>query len=67
MDNSKNNRSRSKQDYSGRNDKMYYYTINGQTGKVCGKLPVDYGKLGITSAVISAAVFALGLLGGLLI
>lgn len=53
--------------YKGRNDKMYYYAINGQTGKVCGKLPVDYGKLGITSAVISAAVFALGLLGGLLI
>jgi DNA-directed RNA polymerase subunit RPC12/RpoP len=26
-------------------NKMYYFTINGQTGKVCGKLPVDKGKL----------------------
>lgn len=53
--------------YKGNNGKMYYYAINGQTGKVCGKLPVNYGKLGAVSAVISVAVFLLGLLGGLLI
>lgn len=53
--------------YKGNNGKMYYYAINGQTGKVCGKLPVNYGKLGIVSAAISAAVFLLGMLGGLLV
>lgn len=53
--------------YKGSNGKMYYYAINGQTGKVCGKLPVNYRKLGAVSAVISAAVFALALVGGLLI
>lgn len=53
--------------YRGRNGKMYYYAINGQTGKVCGELPVDYTKLGVVSAVISAAVFLLGLLGGFLL
>lgn len=26
-------------------DKMYYFSINGQTGKTCGELPVDDGKL----------------------
>ncbi|MBS6196183.1 MAG: TFIIB-type zinc ribbon-containing protein [Clostridiales bacterium] len=53
--------------YRGRNGKMYYYAINGQTGKVCGELPVDYSKVGVVSAIISAAVFALGLVGGFLI
>ncbi len=46
---------------------MYYYTINGQTGKVCGKLPVHYGKLGAVSAVISLLVCILMLIGGWLI
>lgn len=53
--------------YKGRNGEMYYYAINGQTGKVCGKLPVDYGKLGLVSGVISAAVCVLGLIGGFLL
>lgn len=26
-------------------DKMYYFACNGQTGKVCGELPVDTGRL----------------------
>ncbi len=25
--------------------KIYYFAMNGQTGKVCGELPVDKGKL----------------------
>lgn len=53
--------------YKGHNGQIYYYAINGQTGKVCGKLPVNYTKLGAVSAVISAAVFLLALVGGLLI
>lgn len=26
--------------------KLYYFACNGQTGKVCGELPVDMGRLG---------------------
>lgn len=53
--------------YRANNGKMYYYSMNGQTGKVCGELPVDYKKLTLVSGIISAAVLVLGLLGGLLI
>lgn len=28
-------------------DKIYYFACNGQTGKVCGQLPVDMGRLAI--------------------
>lgn len=31
--------------YKGKDNNMYYYSINGQTGKTCGELPVDKGKL----------------------
>lgn len=32
--------------YKGPKDgKIYYFALNGQTGKVCGELPVDGGKL----------------------
>ena len=53
--------------YKGRNGKIYYYTINGQNGKVCGELPVDYKKLSLISALITGVVFLLGLAGGLLL
>ncbi|MDD3796234.1 MAG: TFIIB-type zinc ribbon-containing protein [Lachnospiraceae bacterium] len=53
--------------YSGRNDKVYYYALNGQNGNVCGKLPVDYGKLGIVSGITAAVVFVIGLIGGYLL
>ena len=49
------------------NGKIYYYTINGQNGKVCGELPVDYKKLSLVSALITGVVFLLGLAGGLLL
>ena len=26
-------------------DELYYFAMNGQTGKICGKLPVAKGKL----------------------
>ena len=52
--------------YKGRNGKIYYYSMNGQTGEVCGELPVDNKKLALVSGGISAAIFILGLIGGFL-
>lgn len=47
--------------------KTYVYAINGQNGKTHGELPVDNKKLGLTSGLIAAALFALVIIGGLLI
>jgi DNA-directed RNA polymerase subunit RPC12/RpoP len=47
--------------------KTYVYAMNGQNGKSFGELPVDNGKLGITSGLIAAALCALALIGGMLI
>lgn len=52
--------------YKGRNGKIYYYSMNGQTGEVCGELPVDHKKLALVSGGVSAAIFILGLMGGFL-
>ena len=52
--------------YKGRNGKIYYYSMNGQTGEVCGELPVDNKKLALVRGGVSAAIFILGLIGGLL-
>lgn len=49
------------------NGKTYIYGVNGQTGKSFGELPVDNTKLGITSGIIAAVIFAISLVGGLLI
>ena len=40
----------------------YYYVMNGQTGKLSGKLPVDRKKLGLVSAGISTLIFIVLLL-----
>lgn len=46
----------------------YYFAMNGQTGEVCGKLPLDAKKLGITCAGIFAVITALvTLIGGLIL
>ncbi len=45
----------------------YYYMMNGQTGEVCGKLPVNKKKLGIWALGIYAAVLALLCMGGALL
>jgi hypothetical protein len=41
---------------------MYYYAMNGQTGEVCGVLPVDRKKLmfhgGILAALVCGALLA---------
>ncbi len=43
---------------------IYYFACNGQTGKVCGKLPIDKVKLGIFFAEIFAPLFAVLLFVG---
>lgn len=53
--------------YRAANGRIFYYSLNGQTGKVCGELPVNYKKLTLVSGLISAVILATGLLGGLLI
>ena len=45
-------------------DKLYYFVINGQTGKVWGKLPADKGKLSILFAGVFALVFCGLLIAG---
>ncbi len=42
----------------------YYYMMNGQTGRVCGKLPLNKVKLTIVGALLGIAVFALLCIGG---
>ena len=51
----------------GKDRKPYYYMMNGQTGAVCGKLPIDWKKLLLTAAIVGGAVFALLCAGGALI
>lgn len=50
--------------YKAKNGKIYYYSMNGQTGKVCGELPIDYAKVTLVSAISALAALALALLGG---
>lgn len=50
--------------YKGKNGKIYYYSMNGQTGKVCGELPIDYAKVTIVSALSAVAALAVALIGG---
>lgn len=42
----------------------YYYMMNGQTGRICGKLPINKGKLYAAGALIGGIVFGLLCLGG---
>ena len=39
-------------------DDPYYYAMNGVTGEVCGKLPIDNKKLWLEASGIAAIVFA---------
>lgn len=50
--------------YRSRTGTIHYYAMNGQTGKVCGKLPVDLKKLGFLFGGIFLSVLLLCLLGG---
>lgn len=51
----------------GASGQIYYFACNGQTGKVCGKLPIDKVKLGIFFAEIFAPLFAVLLIVGYLL
>lgn len=50
--------------YKGKNGKIYYYSMNGQTGKICGELPLSYGKVLAVSAIVAGIVLLAGLIGG---
>ncbi len=51
--------------YKGGKDKMpYYYMMNGQTGRICGKLPINMGKLLSFAAGAGLLVFAILCAGG---
>ncbi len=47
--------------------KKYYFAMNGQTGKLFGLLPVCLGKLAILFGVVSVAITAFMLIGGMLL
>ncbi len=54
--------------YKGKKDgKIYYFACNGQTGKICGKLPVDSMKLWIFFLEIFLPLLAVLLVAGYLI
>ncbi len=53
--------------YNGRNGKFYYYSMNGQTGKVYGELPIDYKKVFLFGGMVALILLLLFLIGGYLI
>ena len=54
--------------YKGKKDgTIYYFACNGQTGKLCGKLPIDSGKLWIFFLEMFLPLLAVLLVAGYLI
>lgn len=54
--------------YQNKGDKtVYYYAMNGQTGKTAGILPISFKKLALFSGGIFLGLLALLLLGGYLL
>lgn len=51
--------------YKSKNGKIYYFSMNGQTGKVYGELPIDYKKISLVSGIVSLVTLVILLLGGL--
>ena len=47
--------------------KIYYFALNGQTGKICGQLPVDPKKLALLFLSIFLPLCILFLIGGYLL
>lgn len=43
---------------------VYYFAMNGQTGKICGRLPVDKKRLGMLFMAVFLPVFLFLLAGG---
>lgn len=46
---------------------IFYFAMNGQTGEIIGKLPIDYKKLFALGGIIFASIFILMLIGGLMV
>jgi len=44
--------------------KLWHYAMNGQTGALCGKLPVDKGKVAALGAAIGGSLMILTLIAG---
>ena len=53
--------------YRGSDGKTYYYSMNGQTGKTFGELPVDKKKMFLTGLLIGIIIFVIFLMGGYLL
>lgn len=53
--------------YRSASGKTFYYSMNGQTGKVYGELPIDFKKLCLLGGIIALAVFAICLIVGYLV
>ena len=51
----------------GKDNKPYYYMMNGQTGAICGKLPINWKKLVFTALLAGGGVFLLLCMGGALL
>ena len=50
------------------NGETYYYAVNGQTGKTCGRLPLSKARLAALFGVVTAVAFGVfSLIGGLLL
>lgn len=52
--------------YRNRGDKVYYYAMNGQTGKISGQLPLNKKKLWIMSACITFGCALTMMIGALI-
>ncbi len=48
--------------YKGNDGKIYYFSINGQSGKIVGELPVNYRLLLMHSGAIFAGITLIGLI-----
>ncbi|MBE5797872.1 MAG: TFIIB-type zinc ribbon-containing protein [Clostridiales bacterium] len=48
----------------GKDGTPYYYMMNGRSGRICGKLPINKAKLWSVAAGVGAVVFALLCAGG---
>lgn len=53
--------------YRGKDEKMYYFALNAQTGEIVGELPLSTKRLAGLFAGVAGAVFVLMLIGGLLL
>lgn len=53
--------------YQNKNE-LYYFSMNGQTGEICGRLPLDYRKLtAVCTGIFAAVTILITLLGGFLL